>query len=136
MQVYDVEKCFDALWLKECINDLYDNGLQNDKLPLLFLANRSANIAVKTPTGISRRENIQHVVMQGTVWGSLFCTSTMDKLGKLFYQNQELIYKYKGVVDTPSLGMVDDIMSVQKCSDKSIKSNAVINGFIESKKLT
>ena len=27
-------------------------------------------------------------------------------------------------------------MSVQKCSDKSIKSYAVLNGFIESKKLT
>ena len=47
-----------------------------------------------------------------------------------------MIYKYKGVVETPSLGMVDDILSSQKCSDKSIKSNAVINGFIESKKLT
>ena len=23
IQVYDVEKCFDALWLKECISDLY-----------------------------------------------------------------------------------------------------------------
>ena len=28
IQVYDVEKCFDALWLKECISDLYDKGLK------------------------------------------------------------------------------------------------------------
>ena len=39
VQVYDVEKCFDALWLEECINDLYEAGLNNDKLPLLFLEN-------------------------------------------------------------------------------------------------
>ena len=37
VQVYDVEKCFDTLWLQECINDLYEAGLNNDKLPLLFL---------------------------------------------------------------------------------------------------
>ena len=37
--VYDLEKCFDSLWLHEVINCLYEAGLQNDKLPLLFLEN-------------------------------------------------------------------------------------------------
>ena len=32
---YDVDKCFDALWTYECINDLYEAGLKNDKLTLL-----------------------------------------------------------------------------------------------------
>jgi hypothetical protein len=50
VQVFDVEKCFDALWLQECIIDLYEAGLNNDKLPLLFLENRNAQIAVKTST--------------------------------------------------------------------------------------
>ena len=44
VQVYDVEKCFDALWLEECINDLYEAGLNNDKLPLLFLENQNAKV--------------------------------------------------------------------------------------------
>ena len=135
VQVFDVEKCFDSLWLQECINDLYDAGLNNDKLPLLFLENQNAKIAVKTPKGISRRVSIQNIVMQGTVWGSLMCTATMDKLGKLVYNNDNLLYKYKGVVDVPSLGMVDDILAVQKCSEKSVEINSVINAFIESKKL-
>ena len=73
--------------------------------------------------------------MQGTIWGSLYCTATMDKLGKLFYQDKELVYKYKGVVDTPCLGMVDDLLSIQKCSSKSVKTNATINSFVELKKL-
>ena len=37
-------------------------------------------------------------------------------------------------MDVPSICMVDDIMSIQKCSDSG-KTNAVINAFIEMKKL-
>ena len=48
VQVYDVEQCFDSMWLEEVINCLYEAGLQNDKLPLLFLENRNAQVAVKT----------------------------------------------------------------------------------------
>ena len=136
IQVFDVEKCFDELWLQECINDLYDAGFQNDKLPLLFLENQTAKIAVKTPTEISKRVSTHNLVMQGTVWGSLMCTATMDKLGQLMYSREDLLYKYKGVVNTPTLGMVDDILSVQKCSEKAMEVKAVINAFVESKKLT
>ena len=46
--MYDIEKCFDALCLEECINDLYEAGLNNDKLPLLFLENQNAKVAAKT----------------------------------------------------------------------------------------
>ena len=59
----------------------------------------------------------------------------MDKLGQLVYKNPDLVYKYKGVVETPSLGMVDDILSIQKCSNDTVKMNAVINSFVEGKKL-
>ena len=48
VQVFDVEKCFDALWVHECINDMYETGLNNDKLSLLFLENQNAEIAIKT----------------------------------------------------------------------------------------
>ena len=33
IQLYDVEKCFDALWMEECINDIFDAGLDNDIPP-------------------------------------------------------------------------------------------------------
>ena len=74
--------------------------------------------------------------MQGTVWGSLLCTATMDKLGKLKYQNEDLLYKYKGEVNVPALEMIDDIADVQKCGVDAVNSNAVVNSFIEHKKLT
>ena len=47
MQVFDVYKCFDKLWAKECLNDLYENGFDNDKLPLLYEENVNAQIAIK-----------------------------------------------------------------------------------------
>ena len=134
IQVYDVEKCFDALWVQECINDLYDAGLDNDKLNLLFLENQNAKCAIKTDHGVSRRINIENIVMQGSVWGSLFCTTTMDKLGQIAYQDEELLYRYKGVVAVPPICMVDDVMSISKCSESG-KTNSVINSFIEMKKL-
>ena len=60
----------------------------------------------------------------------------MDKLGQIVYKNEDLIYKYKDEVDIPCLGMVDDIMCIQKCNIKSVEINAAVNAFIESKKLT
>jgi hypothetical protein len=65
------------------------------------------DVAIKKPGVKSKRRSIKNIIMQGTVWGSFLCTATMDKLGQLVYKNPELTYKYKGVVETPSLGMVD-----------------------------
>ena len=89
--IYDVEKCFDTMWVEECINDVFEAGLVNDKLMLLYLENQNASIAVKTQEGQSDRISISNIIMQGTVWGSLLCTTTMDKLGKLVYNNKDLV---------------------------------------------
>ena len=134
LNVYDVETCFDSLWLSECINDLHEAGMKNDNLPLLYLENLNAQIAIKTQDLISKRENIGNIVMQGSVWGSLKCTSTMEKLGMFKYKN-DMCYKYKGIVDVPSLGMVDDICDISECGNKSVQSNAVLNTIVETKKL-
>lgn len=56
---YDVEKCFDALWSYECINDLFEAGLRNDKLALLFEMNQIAQIAIKTSQGMTERVTIK-----------------------------------------------------------------------------
>ena len=50
--------------------------------------------------------------MQGTVWGGLYCTTMMNNLGEISYQDKN-IYKYKGEVPIPTLQMVDDILGIQ-----------------------
>ena len=39
IQVMDAIKCFDKLWLQACINSLYEAGLTNDQLNLLYIEN-------------------------------------------------------------------------------------------------
>ena len=80
----DVEKCFDSLWAQECINTLYEYGLNNDKLVLLYEETKTAYIAIKISTERTARETIRNVIMQGAVFGSIICTTVMDKLAKLF----------------------------------------------------
>ena len=67
VQVYDVEKCFDSLWLHEVVNSLFKAGFQNDKLPLLFMENSIAQVAVKSSGGISNQVSISNIIMQGSV---------------------------------------------------------------------
>ena len=135
LNVYDVRKCFDKMWLLECINDLYEAGLTNDKLVLLYETNKLAQIAIKTSSGITERFDIKETVMQGTVWAGLMCTVTMDKLCKQIYKNHNLLYKYRGVVEVPPLEMVDDIITTIKCGNKSAELHTTVNSFIEHKKL-
>ena len=94
----------------------------------MFLENRNAQVAIKTPGGISSRVNIRYIIMQGSVWGSLCCVVLMDKLGKLAYSKPDLLYMYKGKVGCPPLQMVDDVLAVQKCSERSLQMNTNIHG--------
>ena len=90
---------------------MISSGFKNDKLTLLYEENVNAQVAVKTKSGTTRRVNMSEIIMQGTVWGSLFCTNSMDKLGKLAYAYTNILYKYHNV-PIPPLGVVDDILTV------------------------
>ena len=133
-QVMDIKTCFDKLWLKSCINSLYENGLKNDQLNLLYIENINAEVAVKVNNGLSQRFPVNNVVMQGSVWGGLKCTSQMDKLNKIMKASDSLTYKYRGDPTIPIgvLGLVDDTLGISECGDAAVVKNAVINSFIET----
>ena len=44
--------------------------------------------------------------MQGVVFGTIICTSVMDKLAKIFYNDEFLVYKYKKLGEYSSSGNV------------------------------
>ena len=95
VQVQDVEKCFDKLWLEATTNALFDAGLQHDMLNLLYIENKNAKVAVKVNNEVSKRVTVKSVEMQGSVWGSLKCTSSMDTLNKTILEQKDITYKYR-----------------------------------------
>ena len=54
----------------------------------------------------------------------------LDKLAKIFYNDENLGDKYKTKINIPVLGMVDDVLSVAKCSNSSVITNSTINSFM------
>ena len=51
--IYDYRLCFDSMWQAEVINDLFDAGVQDDKLALLYEINKINKVAVNTADGLS-----------------------------------------------------------------------------------
>ena len=52
------------------MNTLKENGLSNDKLVLLFEESKTDQIAIKTASGMTEREVINNIIMQGTVFAA------------------------------------------------------------------
>ena len=44
IQILDYKQFFDILWLQECPSDIYDNGVRDDKLALLYDINSKVNV--------------------------------------------------------------------------------------------
>ena len=66
IQVLDFKQCFDALWLEEGLNDMYE--VEENMLSLLYEAGRYVNIAVQNPSGISNpKEHRQNFHARGCV---------------------------------------------------------------------
>ena len=59
----------------------------------------------------------------------------MDKSAKTFYNDKSMLHKYKGEVEIPILGIVDDVLNVAKCSNQAVTTTATINLFMELNKL-
>ena len=113
IQIYDVEKCFDALWLKDCMLDLCETlppDARDDKISLIYRMNIDNYVAVNTAIGQTERENIKEIVMQGGKWGLLKCSNTMDKIGKKCVERSENLYTYKERVKVMPLALGDGKM--------------------------
>ena len=120
IQVFDYKQCFDSLWLEECLSDLYTSGVKDDKLALLYNINTHVKVAVKTPVGKTDRGSIYNVITQGDVFGPILCSNQVDTFGKECLEERKYVYTYKGEVDIPPLGMVDDLICVTECGHKRL----------------
>ena len=58
LQIYDYSQMFDTIDLKQAVSDLFDAGVVDDNLKLLFEANKNIMMAVKTPGGLTDRQMV------------------------------------------------------------------------------
>ena len=80
--VLDYKQMFDSECLFECMNDLFEAGVDDDVFSLIYEANKENQVAVKTPNRLSRRENFREIVMQGDVLAPLISSLQVDTIGK------------------------------------------------------
>ena len=71
LQIYDYAQMFDSIDLQEAIIDIYNAGVDDDNLILLQKANAEIKMAVKTPNGLTERQTIRNIVLQGDTWVSI-----------------------------------------------------------------
>ena len=135
LQIGDISQCFDSMWLKETLNDMYNAGINNDCLALLYETNKKCHISVKTPVGLTNRREINEVVMQGGIFGGLQCALQTDLLGKDCLETGEGTFQYKKSLHIPPLGYIDDYIGATKCDTDSIKLNVKTEETMKAKKL-
>ena len=131
IQIMDYKQCFDAMWLRETMNDLYNSGVQDDQLALLFEANKEVRVAIKTPNGLTDRVKLKEIILQGDVFGPIECSVTVDSFGKECLMEDY----YTNEVPIPILTMVDDALAISECGFKAAGMNSSLNTKTNIKKL-
>ena len=112
------------MWQEEVIKDIFEAGLKDDKLALLSKINKTNFLAVKTQHGLSERTPAEKIICQGDPWGSMQCSEQIDSIGRDSLAKDLEPFKYKGDVEIPALGMVDNIWTVVESGYKTTRMNA------------
>ena len=126
LQYYDYAQMFDSINLKEAVCDIFDAGLDDENLALIYKANKEINMAVKTAHGLSERVEVKDSVLQGDKFGSLMASVQVDKIGKDSIKAGHH-FLYKNTLPIGFLGLVDDIVGITEAGHKASELNAFIN---------
>ena len=132
----DYKVCFDALSLPITTNDLFNAGIDNSHLNLLYKSDETSNISIKTPFGKTERFLVKNTIPQGDVPAPFKCTTSVDSISEdqsLALENH--LYQYKNKVKLPPFGMIDDQLIIAKCGLGSALASAHLNSMTNIKKL-
>ena len=121
IEILDYRQCFDSMWLEEVINDLFEAGINNSNLAIIYEANTEI-------------VEIERIVMQGETLAPLECSVQVDKIGNECMEEDKFLYYYKNEVPVPPLSMVDDLVAISNCGVEAVKTNAFLNGKTNLKK--
>ena len=103
----DLVKCFDRLWLKDCLIDLRDAGAREREVRMLYELNKEAAFQVITPAGTTEEITVKEIVKQGSVFGTKLCCSSTGKINN----NEVKTTAIYPTVQVKSPTFVDDLGS-------------------------
>ena len=126
LQIYDYSQMFDSMNLKQAINDIYEAGLKNNNLSLLYKANNEIMMAVNTPSGLTERQKVSDIVLQGDTFSSLLASVQVDSISK-DCSASGFGYNYKNKLSVGILGLMDDLVGVTEVGYKAKMMNVLIN---------
>ena len=123
----DAVKCFDKLWLRDALVEMYKAGCNMQDIQLMYKLNEETGIVVDTPLGKTERAVVGEIVKQGTVLGPQLCCVETDQINKIG-ENQE---KMVGEQMVGILVFVDDVMSAGTAEDikKAIRNFGAMETF-------
>jgi hypothetical protein len=134
LQIYDYKQMFDAINLEQAASDIFDVGVSDDNLTMLYNANKDVKMAVNTPNGLSERQTLNDVVLQGDTFGSILASVQVDSIGKEV-EETDYGYLYKNELPVGMLALVDDLIGVTNAGYKAQQMNAAINVKTAEKRL-
>ena len=79
----DLEKCFDRLWLKDCLLERWRTGMTAKEVMLIYEMNKNCLITIETPFGKTEEIVVEEVVRQGTIWGPFLCSIVTEKINRV-----------------------------------------------------
>ena len=130
----DAEKCFDKLWLKACVIEMWKAGHCIQDSAMVYKLNKEANVVIETPVGTSKEIEINEVVRQGTIYGPQLCCISTDKVNNMLNKPS---YIYSSNINIEALTYVDDIASaggsgiiirtIQNCHEMERKKKFTFN---------
>ena len=126
---YDIEKCFDSLWLEDFINSLWDLRVKDDTLFLIYLMNTKASVTIKTPMGDTYPLILSNLVKQGTVLGSVLNNCSLDRFSK-----ESFGYTF-GSVGIKPLEFVDDIANPSSSRQTAVLGNKLLENIQHEKRV-
>ena len=117
----DAVKCFDKLWLKECLLEMYNLVYDSNTLKILYEMNTETDIIIRTPVRNTDNIQVKEVVKQGTILGPIMCCAEISAVNS----TGEVKYSY-GKINIGMLVFMDDTATAGKAEHirKSINNCA------------
>ena len=127
----DAKKCFDKLWLKDCLVEMYNLGYSPDTIRSLYEINKTSKIVVDTPVGKTSSITVEKVVKQGAIFGQIMGCASTSRVSEI--QDAVKCQYFKVEIGMPvimdgiaAVGTTDNIRKgIQNCRRMEIKKKMI-----------